>query len=222
MTILNRIIEYLREHPEGVDDDSLTIALNLKARQQANSRCRRLEAYGIVTRRQIKGKIHNFLNADAPLHLIQETRTVVAIGEAPWFWEGNIQAAVVTYLENLKHSISFAANTATRQQGKDIIAIDGSGQTLWISVKGYPVGTPKTNPSTQARHWFSHALFDLILWRGESRTASVALALPDKKTYRNFIGRVEWFLEEVSASIYWVSQDGRVSVESLAGRANLR
>jgi hypothetical protein len=39
MTIRDRILEFLSQHPEGVDDDELARALKLKARQQAS--CRR-------------------------------------------------------------------------------------------------------------------------------------------------------------------------------------
>lgn len=31
----------------------------------------------------------------------------------------------------------------------------------------------------QARHWFAGAVFDLLLCRGESETADLALGLPD-------------------------------------------
>lgn len=36
-TVRDRIISFLREHPEGADDDELARALNLRQRQQANS-----------------------------------------------------------------------------------------------------------------------------------------------------------------------------------------
>lgn len=70
-------------------------------------------------------------------------------------------------------------------EGKDIVAIAPSGQKLWISAKGYPVGTVKTNPRTQARHWFAHALFDLLLWHGEETSIAIGLALPEYQTYRS-------------------------------------
>ena len=53
MTIQDRILDYLQKHPEGVDDDALTIALSLAQRQQANQRCRRLEQFGFITRRRV-------------------------------------------------------------------------------------------------------------------------------------------------------------------------
>ncbi len=60
MTIKQRIISFLQNNPEGFDDDDLARALNLKSRQQANSRCRALEIEGLVVRRRVNGKIRNF------------------------------------------------------------------------------------------------------------------------------------------------------------------
>ena len=60
MTIRERIVAFLQEHPEGIDDDALAEALQLKSRQQANSRCRQLEKEGLLIRRRVSGKIHNF------------------------------------------------------------------------------------------------------------------------------------------------------------------
>ena len=210
MTIQGRILDYLRQHPEGVDDDALTSALSLKQRQQANQRCRRLEQYGIVTRRPVDGKIRTFLNADAPMTACQSQSTTTQPEERPWYWEGNVQAAVVRQIDGLGYRIQSTADTASKQQGKDVVAIAPSGQKLWISVKGYPRGTPRTNPRTQARHWFAHAIFDLVLWHGEDPSVTMALAFPDQKTYRNLAARIQWLFAALNASIFWVTDDGRV------------
>ncbi len=216
MTIQERIIQHLAHHPEGVDDDALTLTLGLTQRQQANQRCRRLEQVGIVTRRRIEGKIRNFLNADAPLGetILPQSTPILGVAERPWFWEGHVQSVVVDHLQSRGYQIRSVANTATRERGKDVIAVAPSGQTLWISAKGYPVGTAKTNPRTQARHWFAHALFDLILWHGEDVTIALGLALPQKETYRKLANRVGWFLSSTRNCIYWVAEDGVVTVEN--------
>lgn len=60
-TIRERVLAYLCQHPEGVDDDELARALDLNARQQANAICRKLEQQGQVLRRKVEGKIHNFV-----------------------------------------------------------------------------------------------------------------------------------------------------------------
>ena len=128
-----------------------------------------------------------------------------------------MQAAVVRHIQTLGFRIESVADTATKQRGKDVIAVAPSGQTVWISAKGYPVGTASTNPQTQARHWFSHAMFDLILWHGEDTSVALALALPDQTTYRNLANRVGWFLAELKASIYWAHQNGKVTTQEPKG-----
>jgi hypothetical protein len=214
VTIQHRILQYLAQHPEGVDDDALTLALDLKHRQQANVRCRRLEKFGVVTRRRVDGKTRNFLKPDAVPIVTNLPDFGTEVAERPWFWEGHVQAAVVGYLRGAGFQIKSFADTASKQQGKDVIAVAPSGETLWISVKGYPVGTIKTNPHTQARHWFAHALFDLILWRGEDSSVSLALALPQKDTYRKLASRANWFLATTRNCIYWVDQEGTVTMEN--------
>lgn len=212
VTIQDRIIEYLAVHPEGVDDDALVIALGLRQRQQANQRCRRLEKFGIVCRRVVCGKIHNFLNPDAPQ--TRPTNTLPPVGaERPWNWEGNVQARVVTYLREKGYSIVSTADTATKQQGKDIVAADPHGCRLWVSANGYPIGTLRTNPRTQARHWFAHALFDLVLWHNEDSSLALGLALPEETTYLRLTDRSRWFFNALNARIFWVREPGGVFVQ---------
>jgi HJR/Mrr/RecB family endonuclease len=49
-------------------------------------------------------------------------------------------------LEVCDFYIRSVANTASHQQGIDIVA-EKDGKLLWVTVKGYPQGTDKTNPS---------------------------------------------------------------------------
>jgi len=218
-TIRERILEYLVQHPEGVDDDELARALQLKARQQANSRCRHLAAEGLVERRRISGKIHNFLIAPekAGLFRVQPEPPQVPDVESepaegrPWSWEGKVQDVVSEYLRREGYRIIRCADTASRQAGKDIEAESDAGP-LWVTVKGYPTGTPRTRPSTQAAHWFKEALFDIVAWRGENSAAGLALALPDFPRYRSLAERVAWLQPVARFSFIWVMEDGTVEV----------
>lgn len=206
-----RILDYLSRHPEGVDDDNLALALGLTYRQQANKHCRELEAAGLVRRVDVRGKIHNFLaeagrvEAAAPALPVQDE-------ERPWYWEGNVQDVVVGYLRDQGCQIWFAADTASRQAGKDIEA-GRDGRPLWVTVKGYPKGTARTRHYTQARHWFKDALFDIVVWRGESGSAELGVALPDFPTYRNLSDKVTWFRQTASFTYYWVREDGTLTVD---------
>ncbi len=121
----------------------------------------------------------------------------------------------MTWLAKKGWTIRSAADTAAKTAGKDIVA-ERNGRTLWISVKGYPRGTQKTNPPTQARHWFSHAVFDLVRYRDESHSAELALGLPDGfATYQNLAERVRWLRSHLPFTIYWVRQSGEVRLESV-------
>lgn len=102
------------------------------------------------------------------------------------------------------------ADTESRAPGKDIIALSPDGRELWVSVKGFP----ENSPNTQARHWFSGAVFDLILYHGENPDVTLALGLPDGfPTYKGLPPRVKWLQESMPFRIYWVAESGRVSVE---------
>ncbi len=219
MTIKERIAEYLKKHPEGVDDDMLARNLNLKARQQANSRCRQLEEEGLVERRKVSGKIHNFWIGGKGGGVAKTGSIEKAKIKEPtpskndnWFWEGNVQAKAVSYLAGQGYSIMSVADTASRQRGKDIEA-EKNGNPVWISVKGYPAGTAKTHPSTQAGHWFKQAVFDILEYRGESPEAELGLAIPDYPRYRSLADKIHWLHPVAKFTYYWVQESGDVIVE---------
>lgn len=225
MTIRDRIIDHLKNHPEGIDDDDLAFNLGLKSRQQANSRCRQLEKEGFVKRVVIGGKIHNFWAEN----FYPKTSTEIRVQEnslsaktskqqiatpkfSNWFWEGNVQSKVINFLVSQKYQIRSVANTAFHQTGIDIIA-EKNGKKLWVSVKGYPQGTEKTNASTQSRHWFKHAIFDIIDYRERDKEAFLAVAFPDFRTYRNLSKKITWFQAAAKFIYIWVKEDGSVEFE---------
>jgi hypothetical protein len=129
-----------------------------------------------------------------------------------WFWEGNVQAQVVTYLASQKFKIMSVANTASREPGKDIVA-ERDGKELWVSVKGFPKGTARTQPSTQAGHWFKHAVFDILQYRGESKNNALGLALPDYPRYRTLSEKIAWLKPIAKFVYFWVQENGDVVVE---------
>lgn len=219
MTIKERISEYLKKHPEGVDDDVLARNLNLSARQQANIRCRQLEEEGLVERRKVGGKIHNFWIGGEGRGVKTKTQTPSRKKEEDkndyhdtWYWEGNVQSRVVSFLAGKGYGIMSVADTASHQQGKDIEAVK-DGKPVWVSVKGYPRGTQKTQPSTQAGHWFKGAVFDILEYRGENAEAELGLALPDFPRYRSLAERIAWLQPLAHFTYYWVQESGEVKEE---------
>ena len=143
----------------------------------------------------------------------------VADRSREWFWEGNVQAAVVRFLDAEGWSIRRVANTASREQGVDIEA-ELDGKRLLVEVKGYPSNTysrgdrqgeaKPTQVATQARMYFSHALLAGLLMRSEHEEAYVVLAFPDMTTFSKLGGRVARPLAAARVSIWLVDEHGDV------------
>jgi hypothetical protein len=171
--------------------------------QKVNQRFRLLANQGHLMRERGERSILNRLSVgDSQNAGVLVTETVrPQRGE----WEGNVQSTVVAFLSRGGWSIRRVADTASRETGRDIEA-ERSGVRLWTTVKGYPAGTERTNPSTQARHWFMGALFDVILWRGEDADVRIAVALPKRQTYLNLAGRTKWFHRSANFSYLWVDE----------------
>jgi hypothetical protein len=137
-----------------------------------------------------------------------------------WFWEGNIQAAVVTHLAATGWRIRRVADTASSEHGVDIEA-ERDGERLMIEVKGYPSstyargerkGTAKpASVGAQARTYFSNALLSGVLMRAEGPAARVVLAFPDVPTFSNLGRWVAGPLAAAGIEVWLVSEDGTVT-----------
>lgn len=131
-----------------------------------------------------------------------------------WYWEGNVQSRLVTWLVQNGYHIRQVANTATREAGIDVIATTPANEDLLVSVKGFPERTEKTTSPTQARHWFSGAIFDLVLYRNDYPSAQLALALPEGfTTYATLTRRTQWLRESMPFTIFWIGETGDVRAE---------
>jgi peptidoglycan/xylan/chitin deacetylase (PgdA/CDA1 family) len=140
---------------------------------------------------------------------------------AEWWWEGNVQAAVVHHLASDGWSIRRVADTSSREHGVDIEATRGTDRLL-VEVKGYPSatyvrgpkeGTPKARGAAlQARHSFAGALLSGMLMRTDNPSARIILALPDVTTYRTLAARTCSPLTEAGLGLWLVAQDRSVTV----------
>jgi len=217
-TIRDRILAYLSQNPEGVTDAELTAALSVKRRAHTNMCCHSLVKEGLLERRDVNGRLRNFFGGsparDEP-PVPAPAATPQPAGERPWFWEGHVQSAVVTYLAGRGDRILSVADTARRQQGKDIVAENARGR-VWVTVKGFPEGRGKAQPSAQAGIWFSQGVFDIIAYRSEDPAVQLALALPDFPRYRTLAERVRWLMPVVPFGILWVGKDGGVTEDRVA------
>jgi hypothetical protein len=221
MTNKEQIISFLATSIE-ICDDCLSESTGVRPRQTVYAICRDLSSSSTITRhngkcircRKIKlvSLLHS--NNNSPEIIggssnLEEVR-IDSSRKVNWFWEGNVQAKVIDYLVNEGYMIRSVADTALRTPGKDIVAYKPNGEELWVSVKGYP----EKSSNTQARHWFSGAIFDLLLYRGEDINAKLAIALPDGfVTYLNLLPKIKWLKETMPFYVFWVSEDGIVRFE---------
>jgi hypothetical protein len=161
-------------------------------------------------------------NPTAAISTIDLEPVEVPPAREEWSWEGNLQAAVVTYLAANGVSITRVASTATKEHGTDIEGIR-AGVPLHVEVKGWPspgyvdvaraAEQKKTLAPTQARVWFASGLMKVLQLRAEHPLDSVALALPDKPTYRRLFETLRAPVEVLHISLLWVTQDGAVTLD---------
>ena len=140
-----------------------------------------------------------------------------------WFWEGNVQRAVVGHLVDEGWTIESETDTASRARGIDIVATNNQ-RRLAVEVKGFPATTyargPKagqtkpTPPTLQARHWLAEALLTTLLTRTRHADHEIAIALPGVPRYRALLDEVEWALERLAIGAYLVAEDGAVTMDS--------
>jgi Holliday junction resolvase-like predicted endonuclease len=133
--------------------------------------------------------------------------------------EAHVQAQIVEHLSRDGWSIVQVANTASREQGIDIIATK-EGRTLAIEVKGWPGTayadprraheTKPTAPVLQARHWFSHAVLAALLMTNDHQDYEIAIGLPDMPTYRTLHGRIARSLQTLRVKVLFVDSSGNV------------
>lgn len=129
-----------------------------------------------------------------------------------WFWEGNVQSKVISFLANQGYHIRSVADTTSQQQGIDIVA-EKEGIPLWVSVKGFPQGTVKTISTVQAGYWFKQAIFDILEYQERDRHAQLAVAFPDYPRYHSMAQKITWIKPVANFSYFWIRESGEVTVE---------
>lgn len=137
-----------------------------------------------------------------------------------WHTEANVQAAVVAWLVAQGWQILSVADTATREHGVDIVARRGT-ERAGVEVKGYPSvnyadparahETKRTQPSTQAGHWYAQAVLAAMRLRGRQPDTSSVIALPDFSRYRTLYSETAGSLAASGIEVWWVESNGEVS-----------
>jgi hypothetical protein len=215
----DHILAALRQQPPGASDAELSHRLCVRP-QTVNATCRKLAARGLIIRESQGGTLINrALMTDREVNStaisFESVETASTPSSRPWYWEGHFQAKVVEFLVLDGWTIVRVADTARREAGKDIEALS-DGVSLWVTVKGFPVRTPKTPPETQAPHWFASALLDIVRWRQETSTAQLAIALPVYPTYERLAESTTWLETAAPFRYLWVTELGDVMNNSSA------
>ncbi|GAA1378448.1 DUF7662 domain-containing protein [Catellatospora chokoriensis] len=134
--------------------------------------------------------------------------------------EAVTQSLLVAYLMREGWRIERTADTASREQGIDVVA-SRDGRILAVEVKGYPSTSysdpsrayevKPTRPAGQARQWYSHALLKALLTRDAHPTYEIAIGLPDMRTYRLLHERTANSLRELQIRLAFIKPSGEVS-----------
>lgn len=136
----------------------------------------------------------------------------------PWFWEGNVQSAVVRHLVHAGWDMVRVADTASRERGIDVRAARAD-ETMLVEVKGFPSeiyehgakqGMPNPNVNGQARHYFADAVLAGLLMRGDNPDDRVVLALPDKPTFSTLATRCATSFAAIGIEIWLVTESGTI------------
>jgi hypothetical protein len=133
--------------------------------------------------------------------------------------EATVQSFVISYLAGQGWQIQRVADTASREQGIDILAAR-DGHVLAVEVKGFPGTayadprrsgeTKKTTPAAQARAWFAQAILKAMVIRSDHPEYDLAIALPDAPTYRSLHQRTCTSLDQLGITIMFVTAEGYV------------
>jgi hypothetical protein len=142
-------------------------------------------------------------------------------GDRPWFWEGRVQDVLAVHLMDEGWEVREAADTESKAPGIDLLATKEE-RWLAIEVKGYPSttydhgpkrGQPKpTQPTNQARQWFSHALLGMMLLRDKRPDAEIAICFPRFTTYENLVKRTSVSFTLLGFGVYFVNEGGAVDL----------
>jgi Holliday junction resolvase-like predicted endonuclease len=140
-----------------------------------------------------------------------------AVATEEWFWEGNVQAKLLTHLVGEGWDILRVADTRSREGGTDVVA-RRDGRLLHVEVKGWPSTSYRnpekahlkkpTLPATQARVWFNDAVVHALRLRDAHPDDEVAMCLPDQETYRALCRGINNSLQRCQVAVLLVRRDG--------------
>lgn len=140
-----------------------------------------------------------------------------------WPWEGYVQSLFAAYLHTHGWLVTAMADTATKAPGVDVLA-RRDDRRIGAEVKGFPsVGyadprraseTKRTQPSTQAGHWFSQALMKAVMLLDSHPDHESLIVLPDYPRYRDLAQRTRRGRAAAGVHVVFVGADGTASSDT--------
>jgi hypothetical protein len=148
---------------------------------------------------------------------------MAAPGGPEWAWEGDVQNFFVAFLGRHGWTILGMADTATKQRGVDILAGKGD-RLLGAEVKGWPSKgyadvrraheAKRTQPTTQAVHWFSQALLKAMMLLDSHPDHESLMVLPDYPRYRDLGRRTRTGRAAANVHIAFVQRNGQTDSDT--------
>jgi hypothetical protein len=146
-----------------------------------------------------------------------------ATAAAAWPWEGAVQAVFASVLTAHGWSLRSVADTASKQRGVDVLA-DKAQRRLGAEVKGWPSRgyadprraeeAKRTQPTTQASHWFAQALMKAVMLRDSHDDHESLVVLPDHRRYRDLAAKTRTGRAGAAVHVVLLEDDGAFSSET--------
>jgi hypothetical protein len=142
-----------------------------------------------------------------------------------WYSEDFIIGSLTKFLKDNGYKIHKETGLPAERPEKVLIASKYFTKEI-IEIKGFPnkpaslSGLQKPSATTNARHWFSDALFSSFVNFGKyysNENAEVAMALPNVEKYKAIIEKVQDYftINNLYFKLYLVNEDGEVEVSNL-------
>jgi hypothetical protein len=147
--------------------------------------------------------------------------TSLSIVNNDWYSEEFIYLSIVKYLKENGYKVLKENRQKEAEKADKIIIASKFFKKEMIEVKGYPGYHPNqlhpTPKSTQAKNWFSEALFNSFVNFSSFGDAEIAIALPNVGRYQTIIKNLnDYFtINDLYFRIYLVNEDGSVVVSNL-------
>ena len=142
-----------------------------------------------------------------------------------WYSEEFIYQSISTYLKENGYKVQKESRSKDAERQEIIVIASKFFKKEIIEIKGFPYHI-QNNPqaivpkATQAKNWFTEALFNSFVNFSNFENAELAMALPNVGRYQTIIKNLnDYFTEnDLCFRIYLVNEDGSVEVSNLNHR----